>query len=76
MPVEALSIGPVHDIVQNITYALPAKACYILADDALEVSLSYDSGFFSVAATTTGTVIAAAFVKCTTSNTKVCLKAS
>lgn len=76
MSVEALSVGPVHDIIQNTTYAMPAKACYILADDVVEVSLSYDSGFSALAASTTGTIIAAAFVKCTTGDTKICLKAS
>jgi len=69
-----LTIGPVHDILQNIVYALPARKTRMQADAVVETSLQSTTGFTAVAASTTGVETSASFVRCTTANTKISLK--
>lgn len=72
-----LTIGPVHDLVEDTVYALPARATLITAGAVLELSLQSTTGFTSVAATTTGvSSYGWAFARCTTAATKVSLRAT
>lgn len=67
-----LSIGPVQDITQNIVYALPAKAVWLQSLAVVETAV--DTTFTTLAASTTGVITSAVFVRCTTGNTKIVLK--
>lgn len=76
MPTQALTIGPVHSLVQNTIYALPARLVRVHSTTAVEVSLSTTTTAFAVLAnSTTGAETSAAFVRCTTANTTIICKA-
>lgn len=70
-----LTIGPVNDIDQNIVYALPTRTVFIQSNDTVETSLDSTTGFTTLASSTTGVQTSAAFVRCTTANTKISCKA-
>ena len=72
---EVLTIGPRHTLTQNVVYALPARAVYVFADTACQVS--HDSSFTSSQAISanTPTVGAGAFIRCTTGAAVVSCKA-
>jgi hypothetical protein len=74
---KGLTIGPVHSILQNVVYALPARNVRVLAGAAVEVSLD-GTNFTALtgSALTTGVETSAAFVRCTTGNTSIILKAT
>lgn len=46
--VEVLTIGPVHTLVQDRVYALPAKSVYINSDVDLQISGLIDDGFIDL----------------------------
>jgi hypothetical protein len=70
-----LSPGPVHSIVQNEIYALPASRCTIQSAAAVQVSLTTTTtDFTTLSASTTGTEVFAKFVRCTSGNTTICVK--
>lgn len=72
--VTLLQAGPVETLTQNVTYALPAMACWIQSDTVLEFSNIYDDDFVAVDAVTTGSVVASLFVKSTAADALVSLK--
>lgn len=70
-----LSAGVTNALTQNVIYALPTPACFILAANACELSpTSATTGFVLVAATTTGMQTGAAFIRCTTGATVISVK--
>lgn len=71
MPTYALSIGLVTPIIQNVVYALPAKAAIVTTDVALEQSVSSTGPWVAL---TSGSTTAASFVRCPTGNANVTLK--
>lgn len=76
MPTEALTIGPVHSLVQNQIYALPARRVLLYSDTVVEVSNTIGTtGFTTVAASTTGVQTSAAFIRCTSGVALVTVKA-
>jgi len=66
-----LTIGPVHVLVQNQVYALPARACYIFSQ-GVAPEISNDGSTF--AAVPSDNVVAAQFVRSTGTTTQVSLK--
>lgn len=76
MSTELLTIGPPHAIAQTTVYAMPARSCYLLATTAVELSVDASTGFALVAASTTGIVTAAQFVRCTTGASILSVKAA
>ena len=76
MSTQALTIGPVHNLLQNVIYALPARNVRVQSTTAVEVSLSTTTTAFAVLAnSTTGAETSAAFVRCTTGATTIICKA-
>lgn len=73
MPIEVISSGYVHTLLQNIVYSTPPKRAFILSDTVLEQSLD-NSSYARVTATTTGVEIVAPFVRCTSSDAIVIIK--
>lgn len=67
----SLLIGPSNALVQNTTYALPARQVRLMSGAVIQISLD-NSAFSDVAASTTGADVTALFVKCTTGAT-VCV---
>lgn len=67
MPIQSISIGPATPILQNVVYALPAKASVLTTSVACEVSL--DGSVWT--AFTSGGITGAKFVRCTTGNATV-----
>jgi hypothetical protein len=67
MPTEVLSIGPVHQLVQNQVYALPARAVTISSSAALDVSNNFAFTTNGTVAANTPTKAVAGFVRCTAS---------
>ncbi len=66
-----LTRGPIHTIIQNAVYALPANASYIFTNTALEIS-NVEAFTTSQAVSINSPVVAAGgFVRCTTSNAVV-----
>ena len=76
MPTEVLTIGPVHVLTEDAIYALPTRACRVIASDVCEVSFdSATTGFAALAASTTGFDNAFAFIRCTTTTAQISCKA-
>ncbi len=76
MPVEALTIGPVHAVAQTTAYALPARAVLMQSTHAVETSINGTDYVAQTAATTSGILTAAVFVRCTASTAcQIVLKA-
>lgn len=71
-----ISIGPPITLLQNVVYALPAKAVLITSSLALEVSLDGTAWVALANATTTGAVTGYVFVRCTAGNALITAKAS
>lgn len=70
---ELLSAGPVHLLVQNQVYALPAQACYIFSQGvAPEVSNTSDTTTFTTLPT--NNIVAGQFIRSTGTTTQVTLK--
>lgn len=73
MPIEVISSGYVHTLIQDSIYSTPSKRAFILSDTVLEQSLD-NSTYTRVTATTTGVEIVAPFIRCTTSDAIVMIK--
>ena len=71
---ESLTIGPVHAITQNTVYALPARSLKVHSLAAIDISVDA-STWVTVAASTTGTEIGSAFIRCSSTNTSLTLRA-
>lgn len=67
---QSIPLGPSVVITQNVTYALPGKACYLSTSSPCDVSI--DGTTF--AAHTSGQIVNATFIKCTTGNATVLCK--
>lgn len=72
---DALTIGPIHTLVEDAVYALPARKVMVHASAAVEVSNDSTTGFVALSSSTTGVETSAAFVRCTTANALVTVKA-
>lgn len=73
---QALQLGLPTAILQNIVYALPARACFVQCTAAVEVSNIIDSGFSTLTnANTIGAETAATWIRCTTGNATITVKA-
>jgi len=68
-----VSIGVPTVFAQSKIYALPARAIYLQATAVLETSLD-NSTYTTVAATTTGVILAAGFARCTSGTATVLCK--
>jgi hypothetical protein len=73
MPRTLLTIGPVHTLVINEIYALPARACYIFFQGTAP-TISNDGSVF--AALPANNVVAAAFIRSAAADTILELKAT
>lgn len=71
---ELLTIGPVHTLVQNQGYALPARRVLARASGAIETSQD-NSTYAAVTLTNNQAELSAAFVRSTAASTIVTLKA-
>ena len=72
---QALQLGLSTTILQNIVYALPARACFVQSSAAVEVSNIIDTGFVALTnANTVGAETAATWLRCTTGNCVVSCK--
>jgi len=69
-----LTIGPAHDILQNVVYAMPARKVRIHALAAVEISVDGSAWDALTAADTVGAEAASAFIRCPGGNTTVILK--
>lgn len=70
---ESLTIGPVHAITQNTVYALPARACWLTALAAVELSVDA-STWVPFANSTLGGQVGSCFVRCPGGNTSITLR--
>lgn len=73
-----LTIGPVHALTQNEIYAMPARAVYVQAEEVVQFSMTTTTtDFANVAASTTGALISVLpFVRSTTANNNIIMKAT
>lgn len=69
----AISVGPAFTMLQNVTYALPAKRVLARVSAAIETSLD-GSTWNAVTLTNNQAELAAIFVRGTTANTLITLK--
>lgn len=78
MPITALSIGPVHTLLQNVVYAMPAKSCLLSFSVALEGAFDPGGPWVSNPGTpgAGGGYTAVPFIRCPTGNAVVRLVAS
>lgn len=74
MPTELLTIGPVHTLVQNQGYALPARRVLARSTAAIETSQD-NSTFAAVTLTNNQAELSAAFIRSTGATNLVSLKA-
>jgi hypothetical protein len=68
MPIQLIPVGPPTPLAAGVSYALPATACFLTSAGA--VTVSADNSAF--VAFTSGTIVAAGFVKSAAANTIVC----
>jgi hypothetical protein len=73
MPLNTLSAGQSHSILEDVVYALPPSSCFIHSSVALELSVN-GTDYVLTAATTTGLQVSAMFVRCTTAAAVVSVK--
>jgi hypothetical protein len=73
MPLNTLSAGLTHTLVQSTVYAMPPVACWVHSKVALELSVN-GTDYVLTAATTTGLQVSAMFVRCTTAAAVVSVK--
>lgn len=72
---ELLSAGRSYTLVQDVVYALPASACRVAAEAAVEVSMDNDTWVALTGANTgTGVETSAQFIRATTADTIVSVK--
>ena len=73
MAVQSIPLGQPTQILQNVVYALPSCASFIMADAGVEVSQSVSGPWTSL---TSGTRTAASFIRCLSGNTIITAKSS
>lgn len=71
MPTELLTLGPLHVLVQNVVYALPARACYV-ASVGVAPEISVDGSTW--ASVPSNNIAAGQFIRSTGTTTSVTLK--
>lgn len=74
MPVISIPLGAPTDILQNIIYALPNRACLILSTVALEVGQKDTGAWVAAPTSTSGMQTAGSFIRCTTAGATVTAK--
>lgn len=67
MALTLLTIGPVHTLTQNTSFACPARRTFIRSSAALETSLD-ESTWVALPLTNGMAEMSATFVRCTTTN--------
>jgi len=70
MPTEALTIGDIHNLIQNVVYALPATKCLLYCSTVAATFQQSDTVTFTVnsplALTAAGQAeVAGGFIRCT-----------
>jgi hypothetical protein len=70
---EVLSCGPIHTILQNVAYALPACRVLVRSNGAIETSQD-NSAWAAVTLTNNQAELAAAFMRTTASSAIVTVK--
>ena len=75
MPTELISLGPPTAMLQNVTYALPARLCHITSSVAVEVSSNATVWSALTGANTTGVLTSGSFLRCPTAVCVVTCKA-
>jgi hypothetical protein len=75
MPTELISIGPPTAMLQNVTYALPARLVHITSSVAIDVSSNGTAWSALTGANTTGVLTSGSFIRCTTGSASVTCKA-
>ncbi len=74
---KTLLIGPPNDLTEDVVYALPARQVFLHSTVALEICAGTVGGtFVALTTTTTGVVVGAGFVRCTTAAAVVRCKAA
>jgi hypothetical protein len=76
MALTALTIGPVHTITQNVSYATPVRRTFVKTSAAVDISLDETTWVALTGANTLGVECPGAFIRCTTGNALVQFKAS
>jgi hypothetical protein len=71
----SLMIGPANSILQNIVYAMPARAVRVHSLAAVEISVDGSAWDALTNAETTGADAGSGYLRCTTGNTTVLCKA-
>lgn len=66
-----LTIGPVHTLLQNVSYALPPRKCLLYADTGTITVSSDGTNFTAVTLTNQQAELAAAFIKSTAGATDI-----
>jgi hypothetical protein len=75
MPLNTLSAGHTHTLVEDVVYALPPVQVMVHSTVLLQTAITNsDAAFADVTATTTGVNLAACFVRCTTAAASVSVK--
>lgn len=76
MPTELLTIGPSHDILQNVVYAMPVRKVRVHSLAAVEISVDASAWDALTGAETVGAEARSKFLRCTGGNTTVTLGAA
>lgn len=74
MPTQSIPLGPQTTILQNVAYALPSRACFIMSSVAIEWSNDGTTWAALTGANTTGVNVGAMFIRCPTANAVVTCK--
>jgi len=75
MPTELLTIGPVHNIIQNVVYAMPTRKVRVHSLAVVEISVDSIAWDVLTNSETIGAEAASAFIRCPGGNTTLVLKA-
>lgn len=75
-PYQVLATGSPQSLYQNVVYILPCRLVMLHSKDTVEVSNNSTTGFISLTSSTTGQETSATYIRCTTADTIVTLKAS
>lgn len=71
-----LTIGPSHDLVQNVVYAMPARKVRVHALAAVEISVDGSTWDALTGSETVGAEASSGFLRCPGGATSVILKAT
>lgn len=66
MPTEALTIGPIHTLTDDLTYACPGRGCQVFSNVALEISNTDDFAVKQTVVAATPTEVVGGFIRSTT----------